>query len=87
MTVWTGRFGLDLGGVDDASPLPRISTPVIRTTIFELQSLQRRLTGAVVRMLDDQKDYVYSSQDDSQLCSYLIEQGIIKTYWSLRMVC
>ncbi|EJD43062.1 hypothetical protein AURDEDRAFT_152708 [Auricularia subglabra TFB-10046 SS5] len=42
-------------------------------------SVVAQATDAVVRSMDDTKDYVYSTWDDSQMRSYLIEKGVIKT--------
>jgi hypothetical protein len=47
-------------------------------------SIIAQATTPVARALDDSKDYVYSTWDDSQLRSYLQEKGVIKTDAEIR---
>lgn len=47
-------------------------------------SIIAQATTPVVRTLDDSKDYIYSSWDDSQIRSYLQEKGVIKTDAEIR---
>ncbi|KAF9053806.1 hypothetical protein BDZ89DRAFT_1056368 [Hymenopellis radicata] len=44
-----------------------------------MSSIIAQATDSVARALDDSKDYVYSTWDDNQLRSYLIEKGVLKT--------
>ncbi len=44
-----------------------------------VSSVYAQATDSAARVLDDSKDYVYSTWDDNQLRSYLIDKGVLKT--------